>query len=394
MRNIKIICTDKVKVKKNRRGIKAVIGILTFYWADDYGAMLQAYALKQSVKKISGDVVKIIPYAPIKLTGRYWVCPVLANQIDGKLKYYINLDRFKRNIFYIKKYLIRRRNMRYFRHSYLIWKPAKRRPDKLSLKKYSCVFVGSDQVWNPEITVGLDDAYIGNIKKGNCRLISYGASFGGDSIPEKYHSKFAEAVNENFASISLREKSALPFVKNILSREAIDVLDPTLLLEKEEWEEMGILPEEKGYILFTYTEFNKQMVEYLKKLSTWLHKRVIQLSMPWDGQEEDWIDIKLEGGPAEFIGYFQNADCIVTNSFHGMVFSVLLEKQFIVFSHSNKNARIESFLEKLNLKMRLIKKGQSAIKESMTESIDWKSVKVSLEKERVHSIDFIRDNCQ
>lgn len=285
--------------------------------------------------------------------------------------------------------------MRCFRHSYLTWKPAKKRADKLSLKKYSCVFVGSDQVWNPEITVGLDEAYIGNIKeKGTCRLISYGASFGGDSIPEKYHSKFAEAVNKNFTSISLREKSALPFVKNILYREAIDVLDPTLLLEKEEWEEMARLPEEKGYILFIYTEFNKQMVEYLKKLSTWLHKRVIQLSMPWDGQKEDWIDIELEGGPAEFIGYFQNADYIVTNSFHGMVFSVLLEKQFIVFSHSNKNARIESFLQKLNLKMRLIKKGQIATKESMTESIDWKSVKVSLEKEKVHSTDFIRNNCQ
>lgn len=372
-----------------------MIGILTFYWADDYGAMLQAYALKHYLEKTSNKQVRIIPYAPVKFTGRYWLCPIVASYVDGEMKYSFLINRFKRNMSFLYQFLKRRKNMRAFRCSYLTRKLVIRRADGISLKKYSCVFVGSDQVWNPEITVGLDEAYIGNIKeKGTCRLISYGASFGGDSIPEKYHSKFAEAVNKNFTSISLREKSALPFVKNILYREAIDVLDPTLLLEKEEWEEMARLPEEKGYILFIYTEFNKQMVEYLKKLSTWLHKRVIQLSMPWDGQKEDWIDIELEGGPAEFIGYFQNADYIVTNSFHGMVFSVLLEKQFIVFSHSNKNARIESFLQKLNLKMRLIKKGQIATKESMTESIDWKSVKVSLEKEKVHSTDFIRNNCQ
>lgn len=372
-----------------------MIGILTFYWADDYGAMLQAYALKHYLEKASNKQVRIIPYAPVKFTGRYWLCPVVARQVDGKKKYCFLLQRFKRNLAFLSKFLKRRKNMRAFRRSYLTRKLVKRRVDEISLKKYSCVFVGSDQVWNPEITVGLDDAYIGNIKKkGNCKIVSYGASFGGDMLAEEYLFDFKAAINRNFAAISLREKSAVPFVTKILQRSVSDVLDPTLLLEQKEWEKLGKLPQEQGYILFIYTEYNKKMIQYLYDLSVILKKKVIQLSMPWPGQDEDWISIKIEGGPSEFIGYFQNASYVVTNSFHGMVFSVLMEKQFMVFSHSNKNARIENFLKKVDLESRLIRGEEFIKRESITDSIDWKHVKRLLEKEKVSSIGFIRKNCE
>lgn len=368
-----------------------MIGILTFHWADDYGAMLQAYALKQYLQRSSGERVEIIPYAPLKLTGRYWFCPVVAQEKEGKMKYSFVLYRFKRNCSFWSGYLKRRRNMRAFRRRYLTARPAQRRADRLSLEKYSCTFVGSDQVWNPEITVGLDDAYMGNVKrKGECKLISYAASLGGNKIPEKYLAGFEKAVNKNFTAVSLREKSAVPFAESVLQRKVTDVLDPTLLLEKKEWEKLAELPREKDYILFVFTEYNEQMVKYLQELSVSLQKKVIQLSMPWPGENENWIDIKIEGGPSEFIGYFQNAGCIVTNSFHGMVFSVLLEKQFLVFGHSNKNARIENFLKKLDLSIRLIGKERNAATADMLENIDWQHVKVLLEKEKERSVRFIR----
>ncbi len=384
---MKMIWGEKIPGRK-----KQMIGILTFHWADDYGAMLQAYALKQYLQKSSGERVEIIPYAPVKLTGRYWFCPIVACEKDGKQKYSFVFYRFKRNCSFLPGFLKRRRNMRVFRHRYLTGKPAKRRADRLSLEKYSCTFVGSDQVWNPEITVGLDDAYLGNVKrKGACKLISYAASLGGNQIPEKYLSGFEKAVNKNFAAVSLREKSAVPFVESILQRKVADVLDPTLLLAKKEWEKMAKLPRERGYILFLVTEYNEDMVRCLHEFSTGLQRRVIQLSMPWPGENESWIDIKVEGGPSEFIGYFQNADYVVTNSFHGMVFSVLLEKQFLIFSHSNKNARIESFLEKLDLRMRLIEKGKTVIMADMLREIDWRHVKVLLEKEKESSVRFIQE---
>lgn len=372
-----------------------MIGILTFHWADDYGAMLQAYALKHYIEKSQGDKVKIIPYAPIKFTGRYWLCPVVARQDAGKLKYCFALYAFKRNLSNLFCFLKRRKNMRRFRHVFLTSEPVIRRVDRISLEKYSCVFVGSDQVWNPEITFGLDDAYIGKIKKnGNCKFVSYGASFGGNMISDKYLLDLKTAVNRNFTAISLREISAVPLLGKILNRNITDVLDPTLLLDRKEWERLGKLPDKRGYILFIYTEYNEQMVQYLHELSIELQRKVIQLSVPWPGQKENWIDIKMDGGPSEFIGYFKNASYVVTNSFHGMVFSVLLEKQFIVFSHSSKNARIEDFLKKIHLDIRLIRAGKILTKELMMSKIDWKYVKQLLEREKELSFKFIQENCK
>lgn len=369
-----------------------MIGILTFHWADDYGAMLQAYALKYYLKKISKEKVEIIPYAPIKLTGRYRLYPVVGTEADRKIKYSLKHFTFKRNISYFYAFLKRRGNMRYFRHHYLTRKSAVRNTTGISLKKYSHVFVGSDQVWNPEITVGLDDAYMGNIKeKGNCKLIAYGASFGGEVLPEKYHTHFMKSISENFSAVSLREKSAVPFVRSFFHGNATDVLDPTLLLEQKEWEKIGKLPQEQGYILFIYTEYNERMIQYLHDLSGEVQRKVVQISMPWSGQNRDWIHLEIKGGPSEFIGFFQNADYVVTNSFHGMVFSILFEKKFLVFSHSNKNARIENTLDKLNLKSRLIRSGRMPEEGKMAEKIDWLYAKKLLEKERDYSEEFIRN---
>lgn len=374
---------------------KRMIGILTFYWADDYGAMLQAYALKYYLEKVSNKKVKIIPYAPVKFTGRYWLYPVVASQQNGKLRYRFVSYRFKRNLSIFSKFLKRRKKMRTFRKSYLSRGLIIRRPEWISLKKYSCVFVGSDQVWNPEITIGLDDAYMGNVKhKDQCKLVAYGASFGGSEIEAKFISEFEKFINGNFKTISSREKSAAVFLENILHRTVEEVLDPTLLLNQYEWQELGKQPREEDYILFVFTEYNEQMVQYLHSISMELQKKVIQLSLPWLDEKEEWIDIKIECGPSEFIGYFQNATYVVTNSFHGMVFSVLFEKQFLVFSHSNKNVRIENFLNKLCLKTRLIQCDSLATKENMTNKIDWKYVKGMLEKEKEFSARFIQENCE
>ena len=368
-----------------------MIGILTFHWADDYGAMLQAYALKSYLQGISKEKVEVIPYAPAKLEGRYWLFPVTGIEMNRRIVYFFGVWGFARNISHLCSYLRRRKSMRNFRRQYLTSKSAVRRSGRLSLKKYSYVFIGSDQVWNPAITVGLDHAYIGNIKeKGNCRLVAYGASFGKDSLPSQYYADFKKAVNKNFFGISMREKSAVPFVKRCFRGNVTDVLDPTLLLESEDWKKIGKKPKQKNYILFIYTEYNALMVQYLHKLSAELKKKVIQVTVPWPGQGKKWINLEIEGGPSEFIGFIQNADCIVTNSFHGMVFSVLMEKKFLVFGHSDRNARIENFMEKVDLKSRLVEKGRMCTKEEMMQDIEWMHVRKLVEKEREHSTEFIK----
>lgn len=371
-----------------------MIGILTFYWADDYGAMLQTYALKRYIEK-SGKQAEIIPYAPLKLPGRYYFLPIGAVREKNYIRYYFNRWLFRRNLSTGIAFYKRRRNMRKFRQTYLTKEFPIRCAEKLSLQKYSCVFVGSDQVWNPDITIGLDDAYLGKIRdKGGCRLAAYGASFGGARLSEENCGELVEAVKENFAEISLRERRAADYMSELLHRDVANVLDPTLLLDREEWEQIERAPEKKDYIFFYHTEQNEQMTDYLNELSKVFDKEVIQVSMPISPKHKPGISLDVSGGPMEFLGYIQNAYCVVTNSFHGTVFSILMEKQFLVFAHPRKNERIASLLKKLNLESRMVYEGQKVGAEEMERKIDWQKAKECLKQERAVSAAFINENIE
>lgn len=371
-----------------------MVGILTFYWADDYGAMLQAYALKRYIER-SGKEAEIIPYAPIRLAGRYHFMPVTAVIRKKQLRYYFDGWTFLRNLSTGIAFPKRRKNMCQFRRNYLTKQKPIRCTDNLSLQKYSCVFVGSDQVWNPKITIGFDDVYLGKIKdKDGCRLAAYGTSFGSARLSEKECDELMKAVQDNFAEISLREKRAADYMSRLLHRNVANVLDPTLLLDKEEWERIERAPAEKDYILLYHTEENRQMMDYAKGLSETFHKKVIQVSMPVSLKSKSGIWVRVSGGPAEFLGYVRNACCVVTNSFHGTVFSILMEKQFLVFAHSSRNERMESILKKLDLESRLVNEGEEAGSRKMWCEIDWQKTKEYLKRERVVSEKFINGNME
>ncbi len=371
-----------------------MVGILTFYWADDYGAMLQAYALKHCVERL-GEQVEIIPYAPFKLYGRYGLVPILARREGNKTKYFIHAYILRVRLGVMKSFIKRKKRMRQFRVRYLTDRPRIKSVEQLSLRPYSCVFVGSDQVWNPEITIGLDDAYLGNISgKEHCRLVSYGASFGGDAIPEADRPRLLEAIDRNFERISMREKNAADFIGRALHRQVPDVLDPTLLLDREEWERLAQRPQERDYILVSRTEYDAQMMRAIRSLAERLHKKALLVTMPELKPMEREMALRIDGGPIEFIGYLQNAFCVITNSFHGVAFSVLLEKRFLAFRHSSRSARLENLLKKLGLESRLVDGKRPIEPDDVLEEIDWQVVRARLQKERAASEAFIRQSLE
>lgn len=370
-----------------------MIGILTFYWADDYGGMLQAYALKRRLELL-GNEAELIPYAPFKLTGRYWLCPLYAREADGGLRYYFHRYLFKRNLLQLRSFWRQRRRMRQFRQKYLTAKPPIRSAEGLFLQKYRSVFVGSDQVWNPDITVGLDDAYIGNIpNRENCRLASYGASLGGNRLSEDGQQRFVRHVG-GFSAVSLRERTDAAYVGRLLGRKVCDVLDPVLLLERPEWERVEKLPQESGYILIYLTQYNEPLLRCAETLSAQLGRKIVSLSRH-TSQEKGRIP-GLEtwggGGPAEFLGYLKNAACVLTNSFHGTAFSILLEKPFLTFRHDTRSARMEDLLEKLGLRSHLAETDLSDKAMEIWEGTDWEAVRARLAAEREKSNRFLMEN--
>ena len=122
-----------------------MIGLLTFHWADDYGALLQAFALKKYLKGL-GEQVEVIPYAPVKLTGRYQWCPLYARIQDGTIRYKRSRYGWKNNLSLGRKFFKRRKAMKTFRQQYLTAERPERHAQELILEKYSSVIVGSDQI--------------------------------------------------------------------------------------------------------------------------------------------------------------------------------------------------------------------------------------------------------
>lgn len=371
-----------------------MVGILTFHWADDCGGMLQAYALKRQLELL-GEEAEIIPYAPVKLTGRYWVCPVCAERRREGLHYFLYRYMLARYLAMGGAYWRRRRRMRAFRRTYLTACPPIRRAADISLLPYRTVFVGSDQVWNPDITVDLDDAYVGNIpRRGACRLAAYAASLGGTSLGPEDREKFAKYVGGGFSAVSLRERTDAEQVEKLTGRPVRDVLDPVLLLDREEWEGLARPPAEGDAVVLYTTQPNGDLLRRARALSDCLGKRIVSLSRP-DLLAEDPGDlegIRMEPacGPREFLGWIQSACCVLTNSFHATAFSVLLEKPFLSFRHSARGVRQSDLLSKLGLLSLLWEPGRE--EENVWAETDWTEVRGRLAEERAASRRFMMEN--
>ena len=375
-----------------------MIGILTFYWADDYGAMLQAYALKRQLE-LMGKQAEFVPYAPVKLTGRYWLCPVLAWEENGKIRYRPKRYLLRKNLSELESFCARRRRMRAFRREYLTAKRPVRSAKGLFLGNYEAVFVGSDQVWNPDITVDLDDAYVGNIpRKGDCLLASYGASISGHVFSQAEEEKLKRCVGGGFSAISLRERGDAQRLERLLGREVRDVLDPTLLLEPAQWTALAVPPAGRDYILLCLTQYHEPLLRCARALSARLGKRILSLNdlrfleKSPAGATNEGVEVRLEGGPREFLGYVQNAACVLTNSFHATVFSVLMEKPFLTFRHDTRSIRLEELLGKLDLSSRLVEKTEKD--EAVFAPVDWVTVRRRLAEEREKSRNFILESLQ
>lgn len=368
-----------------------MIGILTFHWADDFGAMLQAYALKRRLEELAGGA-EIIPYAPVKLTGRYWLYPVHARVENGKLRMRRRGWLLLQNLSVGRCFLIRRRRMRHFRRKYLTAEKPVFSAGSLSLEKYDIVFVGSDQIWNPDITVDLDDAYVGNIpRKGKCRFVSYGASISGHVFSKDEEEKLKRCVGGCFSQISLRERADAGRLERLLGRKVWDVLDPSLLLKAPQWKAIARTPARKDYILLYLTEDNPALLHCAQALAARLEKEIISLSPPWDVKEAAAGAVKIQFGigPEEFLGYIQNAGCVLTNSFHATVFSVLMEKPFLTFRHRERNIRLMELLQGLGLSALMVEEIPLDEIFSLWKSVDWEETRRRLAEKREASERFI-----
>jgi hypothetical protein len=245
--------------------------------------------------------------------------------------------------------------------------------------------VGSDCVWNDDIT-DMDSTYLLDFVRDNKKKGSYAASFGFHEVDEKLVSYYKPLLSE-FSYINCREESGVNNVEKICNKSANLVLDPTILLSKADWSKI-VIPHkaEKKYIFVYQLSPSKLLEDTVYELQKKTGYDVITIPFPLGGMYKTKID--LVAGPQEWIGYIRNAEYIVTDSFHGTVFSIIFEKQF--FSCVNENGtRIINILTQLGLKEYIY---TNDCKPNINrEPINYDFVTSVLNEKRKESIDILKE---
>lgn len=366
-------------------------GIITFHCSNNYGAMLQAYGLKRFLRdhKIEAEIVR---YEPPYMTGRHWWIPYAPIQgLKGRIWCLFNMwNGFWAHMRVREQFSRQRANMNRFRREYLLEKGQPKILSAGGLRKlpYRYYIVGSDQIWNPNITCGLRKAYFGAFEnRRKEKVISYAASFGGASIDSRHDDKFAGLVR-HIDALSVREEAAIPYVKRFYEKDVRAVLDPVFFLQKETWQKAEKAPDKKGYLFVYVTEGNQKMAEYARKLSQEKNLPVIEVRAGQQGADQGF-ELDVTAGPAEFLGYIHNAEYVVTNSFHAVAFSIIYEKKFLAFAHSNLSARLRNILQIHGLEDKLCQDGAG---KDIDREVDWAEVRRRTGEAVKESGDFLLEN--
>lgn len=221
--------------------------------------------------------------------------------------------------------------------------------------KYDFFSVGSDQVWNYEWYKGDDCSRFLLSFIDSPNKISFSPSFGVESIDDNWRKVYATELSK-FKAISVREKAGAEIIKQLTGRDATVIVDPTMLLTKDDWNKISKKPKEaveNGYVL-TY---------FLSPMSSEAQERLEDVSKGFKVYKlNDCADtIVGKSGPSEFIWLFEHANLILTDSFHACVFSFLFGKPFIVFDRNcnglNMNSRIETLLHTFHLERKYANSG-------------------------------------
>ena len=364
------------------------IGIITFHNVTNYGAMLQALASQENLKKMGYDA-EIIDYTPADVISIYtpfslhkykkwWIKskPLALRAIASDVVYFNSINRKNKAFSDFGK--------RYYNLSSKNFKTQDEL--KKEVVEYDGCFTGSDQVWNPDITYGFDSAYFLDFGKENMVRASYAASIGRDSYSEKEQEELKELLR-NFDSISMREETAAEIIAPYSPVEPCVAIDPTLLLNAQDWKKLfKISDEQKEEYIFVYTLMdNPELNKYVELLSdkTKLPVKTINKRKIYKNETESLS----YADPEKFVELIANARYVVTNSFHGTAFSVNFSKDFITFMSSRRNSRITDLLGKLGIPERAVAECEERLLN--LPEIDYDSVHQKLGAERDKSNHFI-----
>ena len=366
--------------------MKKTVGIITLHRTTNYGSVLQAYALQEKIKSL-GHEVKIIDYRP----SRYTMLSMLKGlKNKTELLKKNPFARLAARIIIFPSYLLRFRTFKKFVNRYLnLTEDSYIDEDDFGnkLPVFDIYCTGSDQVWNSDWNGKIDKPLFLNFAPDNSKKISYAASFGKEKLDDR-EIKETERLLQRYDKISVRELSGQKILKNLGINKSKCVLDPTLLLNGNEWKKIASKKfQNEEYILVYNLNRNKKIHDYAVKLSNKTGLKIKYITY----QAHDFYKkgkMYCNTSVENYLALIANAKYVVTDSFHGVAFSINFNRDFMVVYPEKFSARLKSILEITGLS------GRVASEDSLElsgENIDYKKVNQIIDGERKKSMKFLEE---
>ena len=359
------------------------IGILTFHRAVNYGAFLQAFALKRHLETL-GHQVEIVDYWPEGHADGYRLFPHSWKNrpFKGKIKFLVSLalryTRAKKRIDKMRELVKRHFNqdeeVRY------------QRAEALRELTYDCVVYGSDQIWWKSTIPGysgFDPAYWGEYVPETVKKVAYAPSMGIIDLTDADKEQIRKWLC-NFDALSVRETGLYEAIRCLTDKEISVVLDPVFLLSKEEWSQYCRPVKRAKYILYYNLIASKEADALVERLEKEWRYDVVEVNGAVRPMKIGKRYVQTADA-IDFISLIRNAELVVTSSFHGTAFSLIFEKQFYAIGMGKRSGRVESLLQRLGIVDRLIKD----IVHLPNSNIDYFKLASLLDSQVLHSKKFL-----
>lgn len=365
------------------------VGIITFHNSYNCGSMLESYAMQTAIEKI-GKSAEIINFS--NLGQRELYSEMYKNNSFKNI--------IKNIIIFPHRGRIKYNNSKYeeFKNKYFKLTKDYDNINELDDSSYSTVVSGSDQIWNVTIADADDAYFLPWVKKA--KKVAYAPSFGSKNIlkysnnPDKYKKYIL-----NYDAVSIRENNGKKWLKDLCNIDVDVLLDPTLLLEKKDYEclEASDFEFHDDYIFFYSPGFDRKICKFVKQIADKYNLKVIT----WSAKQYYTKMIKSFGfelskyeNPSMYLSLIKNSKLIMTTSYHGTIFSTIYKKNFIVIKNGGMygdDDRVKTLLNQLCMESRLIPYNFDDNFNYM-ENVDYTNYDNKIKLLREKSLNFLEEN--
>ena len=344
------------------------VGVITVYYSENSGSLLQALSLEKKMNELGHEVVFI---STRNKYSSHSIKLLLGRIVKETLK--LNFSNVKNAI---GKYFNYKKDIKRFKTINI---------NEIQKNNLDLIIIGSDTVWDIESQYFKESFDIFLPKIDSVPVVSYAASVGNTHYESIKEDDYAMEALKNIKKITVRDDYSKSVLSKLLDKEVDIVIDPTIMIGKDAFNEFIYdIKEDKYLLIYSFNDFEKNTVDEIKKFAKEKELKIISI-----GKKYDWTDKNIVGSLKSFITYYNSADYVITNTFHGNVFSILFNRQFVNIDFGKK--KVDKLLEQYGLSNRTYINGSSHISEIYNNKIDYTKVNKLLEKDRTKANKVIND---